>query len=183
MKMGTWARWMLLAAPMMAGCANFWQAPSTSSGSGGCTTSCTTANSGDFYILNSGSTSQIAGYSFASGVLTKLTGSPYAVTGTPYAMAIAPSDGFFYLSSNAGIYVFPIGTGGALGTVATVSSDVTAYAIQVDRSGSWLVEALPVTGGVELNAIPLNSSGAYAGTTVHSASFLSPGLPWNRVSW
>ncbi len=176
MTMGRWARVLLLAAPFLAGCGDFWQAPSTSSsGGGGCTTNCTTASSGNFYILNAGSTPQIAGYSFVSGSLTKLTGSPYTVTGTPFSGTIAPNGSYFYLSSNAGIYVYPIGTGGALGTAAVVSTDVTGYAIQVDRTNSWLIEALPVTGGVQLNAIPLNSSGGFSGATVQTAAFAVTG--------
>jgi len=175
MTMGKRARLLLLAAPFLAGCANFWQAPSTSNGSGGCTTSCTTASSADFYIVSSGSTPQISGYSFVSGALTKLTGSPYSITGAPFAAAIAPGGDYFYVSSSAGIYVYPVGTAGALGTAAVVSTDVTAEAIQVDRSGAWLVEALPVTGGVQLNAIPLNSSGGYSGATVQTAAFTVSG--------
>jgi len=175
MKMGKWARLLLLAAPILAGCADFWQAPSSSGGDSGCTTGCTTASSGIFYILNASTTPQIAGYSFVSGTLTKLTGSPYTVTGSPFAETIAPSGSFLYLSSNAGIYVYPIGSGGALGTASVVSTDVTGYALQVDRSGGWLIEALPVTGGVQLNAIPLNSSGAYSGATVHTAAFAVTG--------
>jgi hypothetical protein len=175
MTMGKWARMLLLAVPFLAGCANFWQAPATSSGSGGCTTDCTTASSGDFYVVSSGSTPQISGYSFVSGALTKLTDSPYPITGAPFAAAIAPGGGYFYVSSNAGIYVYAIGTGGALGTAKVVSTDVTAEAIQVDQSGAWLVEALPVTGGVQLNAIPLNSSGGYSGATVLTATFAVSG--------
>src|ERR1035437_7925564 len=117
MKIGTWAKVLLLAAPVLTGCSGFWDAPASSS-SGGCKTNCSTASSGNFYILNNGTTPQILGYSFASGVLTAMSGSPFTVTGTPYAIAIAPSGNFLYVSSTDGIVLYPI-SNGALGT-ATV---------------------------------------------------------------
>jgi hypothetical protein len=172
MKMGNWAWLLFAAAPLLAGCGNFWQAPgTTSTGSGTCTTNCTTATSGNFYILNNATltTFQVAGYSIVSGKLSALT-STSAQTGQAYSMVIAPNGKFLVVSTTSGVFAYPI-TGGALGTGVAVSTD-QAYAIQVDSSNSWLIEAIPATNGVMLNAIPINSStGAYTNGTTHSASF------------
>jgi len=169
MKIGKWAGLLLAATPFLAGCGNFWQAPSGSSGSGSCTTNCTTATSGNFYILNAGTTPQIVGKSIVSGTLTAISGSPWAVQSAPYSMAIAPNGNFLIVSTTSGVFAYPISSG-KLGTVVTVSTD-QAYAVQVDTTNSWLIEAIPATGGVMLGAVPINSStGASTGSEV-TASF------------
>ncbi|MGD0520988.1 MAG: hypothetical protein ABSA48_07005 [Terracidiphilus sp.] len=170
MKMGTWARLLLAAAPLLAGCGNFWQSPTGGSGSGGCTTNCSTATSGNFYILNAGSTPQVVGDSIVSGTLTAISGSPWAVESVPYAMAMAPNGNFLIVSTISGVYAYPI-SGGKLGTATVVSTD-QAYAIQVDATNSWLVEAIPGTSGVVVGAVPINSTtGADNGSEVPPAQF------------
>ncbi len=167
MRMGKWAWLLLAAAPLVTGCGNFWQAPN--SGSGSCTSNCTTATSGNFYILNGGTTPQIAGESIVTGTLTKLSGSPWTVASAPYAMAIAPNGNFLCVSTTSGVFAYPI-TSGQLGTAVLVSSD-QAYAIQVDSTNSWLVEAIPATGGVTIGAVHISSStGANNGSEL-TASF------------
>ncbi len=89
MRIGKWAKLLLLGAPILAGCSGFWNAPSGGNGTGGCTTNCSTSGSGNFYILNNGTTPQLLGYSFVAGVLTPITGSPFAVDATPFSMTIA----------------------------------------------------------------------------------------------
>jgi hypothetical protein len=163
MKIGRWARLLLAAAPLLAGCGDFWQAPG--SGSGSCTSNCTTATSGYFYILNGGTTPQVVGESIVSGTLTKLTGSPWTIPSAPYAMAMAPNGKFLCVSTTSGVIAYPL-TSGALGTAVQVSTD-QAYAIQVDLTSSWLVEAIPATGGVMFGAVPINSNtGAFTGSEV-----------------
>ncbi len=131
----------------------------------------TTATSGDFYILNAGTTPQIVGESVVSGKLTAISGSPWTVQSTPYSMAIAPNGKFLCVSTTSGVFAYPLSSG-ALGTAVQVTQD-QAYAIQVDTSSSWLVEAIPGTGGVTFAAVPINSTtGAYiAGNTVPSIGF------------
>ena len=107
--------------------------------------------------MNSGSTPQIAGESIVSGTLTALSGSPWTVPSTPYAMAMAPNGNFLYVSTTAGVYAYTI-SGGTLESPAQVSTDAAALAIQVDTSGSWLIEAIQATGGVTMAALPINSS-------------------------
>ena len=157
MRFEKWARLLILVLPMATGCAGFWD-PATSSSSGGCTTNCSTATGGDFYILNAGSSPAIVGNSIVSGKLTGVSGSPWSVPSTPYAMAMSPNGAHLYVSTIAGVYVYPV-TGGSLGSYAQVSQDATALALQVDNSGSWLIEAQQATGGVTMAAVPLNSSG------------------------
>ncbi len=139
-----------------------------SSSSGSCSS---TANaSGDFYILNAGTTPQILGESIASGALSALSGSPWTAESTPYAMALAPSGNYLYVSTIAGVYVYPINSG-VLGTAVQVSQDVAALAIQVDTSGTWLIEAIQATGGVTLAAVPLSSSSGGDNGAEQTASY------------
>jgi len=169
MTIGKWARVLLAATPLLAGCGDFWQAPGSGSGGGSCTSNCSTATSGNFYILNGGTTPQIVGESIVSGALTTISGSPWAVQAAPYSMAIAPNGNFLMVSTISGVFAYTI-SGGKLGTAVTVSTD-QAYAIQIDSTSSWLIEAIPATGGVMLGAVPINSTtGASTGTEV-TASF------------
>jgi 6-phosphogluconolactonase (cycloisomerase 2 family) len=155
----------------LAGCKGFWDLPAGSGGGGGTTP--TTLSSGVFYVLNQ-TTGQIVAYSISSGSLNKI--GAYSVPG-PAAIAIAPNGNFLYVSTlAAGIYVYDIGSGGALtaGNNGQYISSDPAAALQVDTSNSWLVDAFisPTTGQVQVDAIPLNSNGTYTpGTNVPSASF------------
>lgn len=75
------------------------------------------------------------------------------------------------MSTTTGTYAYPISSG-VLGTAIVVSTD-QAYAIQIDATSSWLVEAIPGTGGVQISAISINSTtGAFnTGSAVQTASF------------
>ena len=147
----------LLAALLLAGCSGFWNAPA-SSGSG---TGSGTA-SGVFYVLNQ-KTTQVAAFAFASGSTTPtaISGSPYAPGAVPLALAVSPNSSFLYVSTAAGIYLYTIGTSGALtlGNGGQVISSDPAYTMQVDPTSKWLVEA--VSGDEAVNAIPLTSTGQY----------------------
>lgn len=155
---------LLAAATLLTGCSGFWNLPPSTSTT---TTTKTTLSSGVFYVLNQ-TAKQIAVYSISSGTLEQVSGSPYNLSAAPYCIAIAPNGGFLYVGTVGGIYLYSIGSGGAL-TIQnggnTISSDIAA-AMQV--SGSWLIDAfIPNTGSVQLNAIPINpSTGAYAGSGV-----------------
>jgi len=138
------------------------------SSSGSCGSSAGT--SGKFYILNAGTTPQIVGESIVSGALKAISGSPWTVLGAPYSMAIAPNGSFLCVSTTSGVFAYPI-SNGALGTAVQVTQD-QAYAIQVDWTDSWLVEAIPGAGGVTFAAVPISSTtGAYTSGTVPTASF------------
>ena len=157
MKIGESARLLLLAAApvlagFLAGCGDFWQAPSGGSSSTG-----TGASSSVFYVLNQG-TKQIAGYSIVSGTLTPVTGSPYTLAAAPYSIAISPANNFLYVGTSSGIYLYNIASGGALtlaNNSAVISSDF-ATTMQVDGTVGWLIEAGPNLA--DLIAIPINST-------------------------
>jgi 6-phosphogluconolactonase (cycloisomerase 2 family) len=146
---------LLLAAPLLAGCADFWQAPSSTT----TTTTTTTLSGGIFFVANQ-QTSQIAAYSIVSGNLTAVSGSPYTLPGssTPYALAVSPNGNFLYVGTAAGIYVYTVGSGGGLtlgNNSSAISSDV-ATTMKVDSTGQWLIEAGPNLA--LLIAIPISST-------------------------
>jgi hypothetical protein len=81
------------------------------------------------------------------------------------ALPLRRAEGFSTSGTVSGIYLYSIGSGGALAIGnggAVISSDIPA-AMQV--SGSWLIDTFsPATGSVQLDAIPINAStGAYTG--------------------
>lgn len=167
MKLRKCARLLLVLTPFLAGCGDFWQAPSGSSGSG---TTTTTLSSGYFYVINT-TTSQIVAYDINSGSLNQI--GAYTLAAAPAAIAIAPNGSFLYVSTLAGIYLYSIGSGGGLtiGNNGGVVSSDPAATIAVDTSGSWLVDAVPGTSGVTLNATPITSSGTFTGGAVGAQSF------------
>jgi 6-phosphogluconolactonase (cycloisomerase 2 family) len=152
-----------------------------SSSTSGCTNT-TSGTSGNFYILNS---TTISGYNINAGTLTALTNSPYALPSgvIPMAMAVDPTGSFLYVSTNNGIYLYTIGTGGAL-TLAQSSyvvGDSYANAIQVDKTGNWLLDASS-QGGIEgaLFAYQINPSTGVPLTGVSNPSpvaFTTGGVP------
>lgn len=159
MRTGRWAWALLAAVSLLTGCSGFWDAPASSD-------SGTNPASGIFYVLNR-TTNQIAGFSFTAGASspTAVSGSPWALGSEPFALAIAPSGEFLYVSTVNGIYLYTVGTGGTLtiGNSGTPISSDPAYTMQVDPSGSWLIEAVSGTG--QLNAIPLDANtGLYTGS-------------------
>jgi len=124
----------------LAGCGQFF--PPLSSGSAG-----SGSSSGDYiYAGNLGTNPlTVAGFAVASTGLTKSSGSPYSVSLEPTALAITPSDSYLYMGSAAGgIYVFTIGSTGALtlGNGGTpVATGVEPSVLRVDPTGKWLLGA------------------------------------------
>lgn len=170
MRIRRWARLLLLGVPLLAGCKGFWN-PISSSGGGG-----TGATGSVFYVLNQ-QTSQMAAYSIVTGTLTPLTGSPYALASGPYAIAVAPNNAFLYVSTATGIYLYSIGTGGvpALASSTPIASDTAAYALQVDSTDSWLLEA---SGVGYLYAIPISpTNGTVLATATEQHVALSSNSP------
>ncbi len=161
---------LLVLAPFIEGCGNFWQAPSGSSGGGGTTP--TTLSSGIFYVLNQ-TTDQIVAYDITSGSLTTI--GTYSLIAAPYAIAIGPGNAFLYVSTVAGIYLYTIDSSTGALTIgnngSAISSDLAA-AMTVDTTGTWLIDAeTGASGGVILNAISITSSGALNSTTEQQRSY------------
>ena len=166
MTIGKWARLALLGAPLLAGCKGFWDKPASTT-----PPQTTTASSGNFYVLNTG-TSQLAGFYINAGVLTALPGSPYTLAAAPFAIAVAPNNAFLYVSTANGIYVYSIASTGQL-TLGNTSAPITAdqaQSMQVDATNSWLVEA--VSGAAAVYAIPINPSTGVATSTTEQVGTL-----------
>lgn len=140
---------LLAAAAFLAGCSGFWDAPA--SGGGGTTT--TTLSSGYFYVLDKAN-SEVLPYYINAGTLT--LGSSISLPAAPIAITVAPNNDFLYVSTLSGIYLYSI-SGGALSlgnSKLAITSD-PAVVMQVDATGSWLVET---SGTGTLNAIPIVST-------------------------
>ena len=138
MKHGKRMRWLLAATLLLSGCRNFWVSANNT-----CTTNCSTISSSVFYVLNSNAGQvEIAGFSIVNGTLTPLTGSPYGLP-WPYSITVAPNNKFLYVGTQAGIYLYTIGSGGVLtlSSAVPIFRDLAAYTMQVDSTNSWLVEA------------------------------------------
>jgi 6-phosphogluconolactonase (cycloisomerase 2 family) len=152
MKLTKWVALLVLGVmPFLNGCSGFWDAPASST----TTTTTTTLTSGVFWVLNI-KTAQIVAYYVNAGTLKTLA--TYATPATPLALTVSPSNNFLYLSTANGIYLYTIGSSGAL-TLANSSSVISsdqAWSLQVDSTGTWLVEA--ISGDAHLYAIPVSSS-------------------------
>ncbi len=159
---------LLVLTPFIEGCGNFWQAPSSTGSTG---TTSTTLSSGVFYVLNQ-TTDQIVAYNITSGTLTTI--GTYALSAAPSAIAIAPGNGFLYVSTVAGIFLYTIDSSTGALTIGNsgnaISSDL-ALAMAVDTTGTWLIDAVPGTGGVTMNAISITSSGTLNSTTEQQRSY------------
>jgi hypothetical protein len=106
-------------------------------------------------VLNQ-TTNQIVAYYVKAGTLTMI--GSYTTPATPVTLTVAPDDSFLYLSTANGIYLYNIGSDGALtleNSSSAISSDM-AQAMQVDSTNTWLVES--VSGLSEVYAIPISAS-------------------------
>jgi hypothetical protein len=120
----------------------------------------TAGSSGVFYILSNvtATTFQVVSYSIASGQLTALS-SPPALTGQANSMAIDPTGSFLYVGTNGGILLYKTGSSGTLTQDTSGSiSDPYAYALQVDSTGHWLLDASNTPGQPTLYAWPISTT-------------------------
>jgi 6-phosphogluconolactonase (cycloisomerase 2 family) len=114
---------------------------------------CSSTTSGIFYILNSNT---VSGNKISSGSLTQLSASTLPA-GTGNAMAIDPTGTLLYVATTDGIFLYNVGSSGALPTTpTTISQAGSVAAIQVDPSGKWLLAAYSAGN---LEAFPITSSG------------------------
>jgi 6-phosphogluconolactonase (cycloisomerase 2 family) len=127
-----------------------------SSSSATCST--TAGSSGVFYVLNQ-TTDQIVALSIVSGKLTPV-GALTLAEPSPLAIAVAPNGQFLYVSTLSGIFLYNIGSNGALslGNGGLSISGDEAVTMQVDATNSWLVDAVPGVNQAQLFAIAINSS-------------------------
>lgn len=176
MRTHVWAACAAGAVLCLTGCTGFWNAL-PSSGSGG--TGSTTLTSGDIYVVNV-ATSQLVGLFVNAGTLTAV-GSAYTLSAAPLAITIAPNNAFLYVSTLSGIFVYTIDTSTGLLTLGNGNQPITqdpATAMQVDPTGSWLIEGGAGTSAIY--AIRINSStGVLA---VSGESQIAANLPSSTVN-
>lgn len=141
-------------------------------GSGTCTASAGT--SGTFYVLNQ-TPPEIATLSVSSAGLTTVAPVTSLPAAAPLAIAVAPNGNFLYVSTESGIFLYTIGSNGAL-TLANsqaIAGDI-AYSMQVDATNSWLVDVVNGIGAV--NAISIDpTTGALANGSEQSFPLPSAG--------
>ncbi|MGD0737127.1 MAG: beta-propeller fold lactonase family protein [Terracidiphilus sp.] len=141
-----------------------------------CSTVATT--SGIFYVLNQ-TANQIVAFNISSGALNTI--GAYDLPASPAAaLAVSPNGNFLYVSTQFGIYVYSIGTGGVLTEEngdQPISSD-PATTMQVDATGNWLVDA--ISGTTEVFAIAISPSTGIL--TSKTEQPFTGGLPASTVS-
>jgi 6-phosphogluconolactonase (cycloisomerase 2 family) len=125
------------AAILLTGCGNFgsgfFQDPNTS------TTTTATATTGDYvYSVNSGNT--LSEFSVGSAALTPVSGSPVTLaTGLNAAsVAVSRANTFVFVGGDGGIYVYTIGTGGALASASDVTEEANFVSLDTSPDGQWL---------------------------------------------
>lgn len=167
--MSSWKslRWLVrvsaagsVALLALASCGKFFP-PLTSGGGGGGGGGST---AGDYLFAGNLGTSPptIAGFTIANSALSVTSGAPWQVSLEPTSLAVTPDDSYLYMGSAAGgIYVYTIGSGGALtiGNNGTpVATGVAPGILRVDPSGKWLLGADALAG--EAYVFQIGSGGA-----------------------
>ncbi len=128
------ATMVLGVLPATVGCGAFFQCE----GKASCTTSTTTTVSGDFaYITTSADT--VSEFNISSGTFVSI-GSALSLGYEPVAISVAPSNSFVYIAAGTGIYLYSIGTTGAL-TAANSGNMLVAdtiAAMDISPDGKYL---------------------------------------------
>jgi 6-phosphogluconolactonase (cycloisomerase 2 family) len=152
----------LCATFLLAGCHNFFVCENKpacpSSGSGG------TGSTTDFAYVSNSSTGNtyVSEYDLTDGALTTISGSPFNLGFQPVALNITPDNAFLYAATlpgatNAGIYLYTIGSDGALSSSS--SSPLISYAVSsmaISPDGDYLF-ALSSLGTI-MTEYQINSS-------------------------
>jgi 6-phosphogluconolactonase len=155
---------MGVAAQLLTGCNGFFVYPGTTTTTTGSTGS---TNTGDYaYVSNVASGNQQIGvYSVSSSGLSSV--GSFSVGYVPVAMKVAPSNGYLYVAaaagngSTSGLYVYTIGSTGALSGGTELASSVSIGAMDVSPDGNYLYTL--DTSGTFLTQYVLNTStGGYS---------------------
>lgn len=127
-----------------------------------------TPNGADLYVTN-GASANVSAYSVADGVLTQLTGSPFAAGGTPAGIAMTHNGKLLYVANQGDgtISGYAIGAGGALtalsGSPFADGTDTGPGALTVDQANKHLFVANGGSGAIAVYTI--DSSGRLAQIT------------------
>jgi DNA-binding beta-propeller fold protein YncE len=160
---------VLAACGLLSGCGGFFQAVNNNPTSG--TTSYV-------YVANisTGATGgTLSEYTMTAGVLTAISGSPIALPAVPTSVVVAPNNGFVYVGTTTGVFLYTIGTGGALtegnnNTVVYLGPS-QPQALAIDSTSSWLVIANK--NSTELDALQISPTTGIPSSSVVSASLSS----------
>lgn len=165
----------LAVLALLSGCHNFFVCAKAS-----CPSSTTTTSNGNYVYLTNASTgsSAVAAYNLSGGTLAAISGSPYTVGFVPVALSVAPSDSFLYVatipgSTSPGIYLYSIGSGGAL-TVANGGSPLVADQIasmDISPDGNFLFTVSNT--GLSMTEYKVNTS---TGALTLATAVVLPGL-------
>jgi len=121
---------VVLPIVLLAGCGDFFP-PIKGGGS--------SSGSDIVYVANASSTS-VTGYAMSTGALVAVSGSPYTLSFTPTAIAVTPANTFVYVAGSGVVYVYSIGTGGALTAANNGAAVANGNVVSMDISpdGKWL---------------------------------------------
>jgi 6-phosphogluconolactonase (cycloisomerase 2 family) len=164
----------------LTGCSGFFKAITTSTTTTGSTTYAYVTNVG-----SGGTGGTLAAYTLASGVLTAISGSPITLTATPTSIVVAPNNAFLYVGTNLGVFLYTIGTGGAL---TEGNSDTIVYlgptypvSLAMDSTSSWLIVANH--DSTELDALPIDpTTGVPTTPTPASVTLTNPTASQVKIS-
>lgn len=141
----------LCASMCLAGCSGFFVSPGTTTSSTGSTTD-------DYVYVANATTNTVAGFAIGTGTLTEVTDSPYSLSFSPQSLAVNPANTLLYVGGTSLIYVYSIGSGGALTLLNSGSAVAVADAVSMDISpdGNWLF--VLDGNGVSIDEFQINSS-------------------------
>jgi 6-phosphogluconolactonase (cycloisomerase 2 family) len=154
---------------LTTGCGNFWVYPGSTTGGTGAT------GTGDYVYVANATAQNVAGFEVGTGVLTPLSGSPYALGYVPTAAVVNPADSILFVASNSGIYNYSIASTGVL---ASLNSGVTSgledvVSLAVSPDGQWLfaLDGAPLADVLTVYQFQISSTGALSADTSSGATY------------
>jgi 6-phosphogluconolactonase len=165
----------------LSGCGNFFvcegKSSCPSSGTGG-TGGTGTTGTGDYaYVTNDlAGSDYVSEYTVGTGALTAISGSPFNLNYVPVAIKVSPNNNFLYVAAApgtnyAGIWMYTIGSTGALSGGTEVVSRSNIAAMDISPDGNFLYTIDSGTGLI-LSQYGLNTS---TGAVTTSQTFTTPG--------
>ena len=134
----------LLLMAGLCGCKGFFP-PQNNSGSSGSSGNGGSGFGGDAIYVGNASNGYLAGFAVASnGDLSVLNNSPYNNGVVATCLTVTPGNGYLYVGTATGIYVYAINSDGSISVLnggSPVAMDVIPTAMQVDYTGNYLLAA------------------------------------------
>jgi len=108
-----------------------------------------TETSGTYLYVTDSTKGDVLGYSFASGFLTPLSGSPYLVGNLPSAIVVDPAYPYAYVanSTDGNVVAFSISSSGALTRIGAYAAGIQPVAIGIDPSTHHFLFTVNFTPG------------------------------------